>query len=63
MIDMLGNDLSYNNKIVNHKNCILVTYGIVHDKIVVTCLISLLNFRHISKQMAKNAFNHNDNGS
>ncbi len=34
MTDMLGNDLSYNNKIVNHKNGILVTNGLVHDKIV-----------------------------
>jgi len=34
MTDMLGNDLSYNKKNVNHKNGILVTNGLVHDKIV-----------------------------
>jgi 3'(2'), 5'-bisphosphate nucleotidase len=34
MTDMLGNDMSYNNKIVNHQNGILVTNGLVHDKIV-----------------------------
>ena len=34
MTDMLGNDLSYNKKNVNHKNGILVTNSLVHDKIV-----------------------------
>ncbi len=34
MTDMQGNDMSYNNKIVNHMNGILVTNGLVHDKIV-----------------------------
>ena len=34
MTDMLGNDISYNNKIVNHQNGILVTNGLIHDKIV-----------------------------
>ena len=34
MTDMLGNDISYNNKIVNHKNGILVTNGKIHEKIV-----------------------------
>jgi 3'(2'), 5'-bisphosphate nucleotidase len=34
MTDMLGNDLSYNNKIVNHKNGILATNGLIHDKIL-----------------------------
>lgn len=34
MTDMKGNDMSYNNKIVNHKNGILVTNGLVHEKIV-----------------------------
>lgn len=34
MTDMEGNDMSYNNKIVNHQNGILVTNGLVHDKIV-----------------------------
>ena len=34
MTDMQGNDMSYNNKIVNHQNGILVTNGLVHDKIV-----------------------------
>jgi len=37
MTDMLGNDLSYNKKNVNHKNGILVTNGLVHDKIVDVC--------------------------
>lgn len=32
--DMLGNDISYNNKFVVHQNGILVTNGLVHDKIV-----------------------------
>ena len=34
MTDMSGNDITYNNKLVNHQNGILVTNGLVHDKIV-----------------------------
>lgn len=34
MTDMRGNDLSYNNKTVNHEKGILVTNGLVHDGIV-----------------------------
>lgn len=34
MTDMSGNDLTYNNKDVYHQNGILVTNGLVHDKIV-----------------------------
>lgn len=34
MTDMLGNDLTYNNKIVNHENGILVTNGLIHNKIL-----------------------------
>ena len=34
MTDMLGNDLTYNNKDVYHKNGILVTNGLVHNKII-----------------------------
>lgn len=34
MTDMSGNDLSYNNKIVNHLNGILVTNGLIHEKII-----------------------------
>ena len=34
MTDMLGNDLTYNNKIVNHQNGILVTNGLIHNKIL-----------------------------
>ena len=34
MTDMLGNDLTYNNKNVYHQNGILVTNGLIHDKIV-----------------------------
>ena len=34
MTDMNGNDLSYNNQNVYHQNGILVTNGLVHDKIV-----------------------------
>ena len=34
MTDMLGNDITYNNKDVFHKNGILVTNGLIHDKIV-----------------------------
>lgn len=34
MTDMSGNDLTYNNKDVYHQNGILVTNGLVHNKIV-----------------------------
>src|SRR3972149_10853427 len=34
MTDMLGNDLSYNNQNVTHLNGILVTNGLIHNKIV-----------------------------
>ena len=34
MTDMLGNDITYNNKEVYHQNGILVTNGLIHDKIV-----------------------------
>ncbi|MFQ5496495.1 MAG: 3'(2'),5'-bisphosphate nucleotidase CysQ [Nitrosopumilus sp.] len=34
MTDMSGNDITYNNKEVHHQNGILVTNGLVHDKIV-----------------------------
>ena len=34
MTDMLGNDLTYNNKNVYHQNGILVTNGLIHNKIV-----------------------------
>lgn len=34
MTDMNGKDISYNNKIVNHQNGILVTNGLIHEKIV-----------------------------
>lgn len=34
MTDMSGNDLTYNNKDVYHQNGILVTNGLIHDKIV-----------------------------
>ena len=34
MTDMLGNDITYNNKEVFHQNGILVTNGLIHDKIV-----------------------------
>ena len=34
MTDMSGNDICYNNKIVNHQNGILVTNGLIHEKIV-----------------------------
>ena len=34
MTDMSGNDITYNNKIVNHVNGILVTNGLIHDKIL-----------------------------
>ena len=34
MTDMLGNDLTYNNKEVHHQNGILVTNGLIHNKIL-----------------------------
>jgi 3'(2'), 5'-bisphosphate nucleotidase len=34
MTDMLGNEITYNNKMVNHQNGILVTNGLIHDKII-----------------------------
>ncbi len=34
MTDMLGNDFTYNNKEVYHQNGVLVTNGLIHDKIV-----------------------------
>ena len=34
MTDMLGNDVTYNNKKVYHENGILVTNGLIHDKIL-----------------------------
>jgi len=34
MTDMLGNDITYNNKDVYHQNGILVTNGLIHDKII-----------------------------
>lgn len=34
MTDMLGNDLKYNNKNVYHQNGILVTNGLIHEKIL-----------------------------
>jgi len=34
MTDMLGNDLSYNNKNIHHQNGILATNGKVHEKIL-----------------------------
>jgi len=34
MTDMMGNDITYNNKVVNHKNGILVTNGLIHNKIL-----------------------------
>jgi len=34
MTDMLGNEISYNNKEVHHKNGILVTNGIIHQTII-----------------------------
>ena len=34
MTDMLGNDITYNNKDVFHQNGILVTNGLIHDKII-----------------------------
>jgi 3'(2'), 5'-bisphosphate nucleotidase len=34
MTDMLGNELTYNNKNVYHQNGILVTNGLIHNKII-----------------------------
>jgi 3'(2'), 5'-bisphosphate nucleotidase len=34
MTDMLGNELTYNNKDVYHQNGILVTNGLIHEKII-----------------------------
>lgn len=34
MTDMFGNDLTYNNKVVSHQNGILVTNGLIHNKIL-----------------------------
>ncbi|MGI9566369.1 MAG: 3'(2'),5'-bisphosphate nucleotidase CysQ family protein [Nitrosopumilus sp.] len=34
MTDMLGNNITYNNKEVSHKNGILVTNGLIHSKII-----------------------------
>ena len=34
MTDMHGNDITYNNKIVFHKNGILISNGVIHEKIV-----------------------------
>ena len=34
MTDMIGNELTYNNKDVYHQNGILVTNGLIHDKII-----------------------------
>ncbi|MDB4850171.1 3'(2'),5'-bisphosphate nucleotidase CysQ [Nitrosopumilus sp.] len=34
MTDMLGNELTYNNKNVYHENGILVTNGLIHDRIL-----------------------------
>jgi len=34
MTDMLGNDISYNNEDVFHQNGILVTNGLIHEKIL-----------------------------
>ena len=34
MTDMLGNDITYNNKEVYHQNGILVTNGLIHNKII-----------------------------
>jgi len=34
MTDMLGNELTYNNKNVYHQNGILVTNGLIHEKII-----------------------------
>ena len=34
MTDMEGNDIVYNTEILNHENGLLVTNGLVHEKIV-----------------------------
>ena len=34
MTDMLGNEVIYNNEVVNHQNGILVTNGVLHQKIL-----------------------------
>ena len=34
MTDMNGNEITYNNEIVNHQNGILVTNSLIHNKIV-----------------------------
>ena len=34
MTDMLGNDITYNNREVYHQNGILVTNGLIHDNII-----------------------------
>ena len=34
MTDMLGNDISYNNEDVFHQNGILVTNGLIHEKVL-----------------------------
>ena len=34
MTDMLGNDITYNNREVFHRNGILVTNGLIHDNII-----------------------------
>ena len=34
MTDMVGNELTYNNKNVYHQNGILVTNGLIHDEII-----------------------------
>ena len=34
MTDMDGNEITYNNAVVNHQNGILVTNGLIHNKIV-----------------------------
>ena len=34
MTDMLGNDISYNNENVFHQNGILVTNGLIHEKVL-----------------------------
>ena len=34
MTDILGNDLTYNNKEVHHLHGIVVTNGLIHNKII-----------------------------
>ena len=34
MTDILGNEMTYNNNIVNHQNGILATNGLIHDELV-----------------------------